>query len=251
MRIIQIVGSSNSGKTTFIEALVPALKKCGSVAAVKHLAHDRYTVEEGKDTTRYARAGTTFSVGIDDEKAVTIRDTPELTKILEGLCNAGTEYCVIEGFKTIPFPRIVVGDLESNDVVLRDPTPAEVIDHLDTFEEFYTMEGIVRELKRSHPLARAGAILTFNGIVRELTGEERTEYMDFGPEVDAIVEELRCKAEETPGIIGARFYHRKGRLYAGEDITYFAILAEHRQEAFAAMSRAIDDLKSRVHDANH
>lgn len=251
MRIIQIVGSSNSGKTTFIEALVPALKEHGSVAAVKHLAHDRYAIEEGKDTTRYAGAGTAFSVGIDDEKAVIIRDTPELTRVLDELCDAGIEYCIIEGFKTVPFPRIVIGDLESSDIVLRDPTPAEVVAHLKEFEEYYTMQGIVRELKRSYPLERAGAILTFNGIVRELTGEERTDHMDFSPEVDAIVEELERKAEETPGIIGARFYHRKGRLYAGEDITYFAVLAEHRQEAFAAMSHAIDDLKSRVHDKNN
>ncbi|QYZ80004.1 molybdopterin-guanine dinucleotide biosynthesis protein B [Methanofollis formosanus] len=250
MKIIQIVGSSNSGKTTFIETLVPALNEHGTVAAVKHLGHDRYAVEEGKDTTKYFEAGAAVSVGIDDEKAVIIRDTPDLTRTLGELCDAGIEYCIIEGFKTVPFPRIVIGDLESTDVALRNPTTAVVLDHLDAFEEFYTMEGIVRELRRSHPLERAGAVLTFNGIVRELTGDERTEYMDFGPEIDAIVEAIRVEAEETPGVIGARFYHRKGRLYAGEDITYFAILAEHRQEAFAAMSRAIDELKSRAHDKN-
>ncbi|QSZ68025.1 molybdopterin-guanine dinucleotide biosynthesis protein B [Methanofollis aquaemaris] len=251
MRIIQIVGSSNSGKTTFIEALVPVLKEHGTVAAVKHLAHDRYAVEEGKDTTKYAGAGAAFSVGIDNEKAVIIRDAADLATVLGELCDAGIEYCIIEGFKTVPFPRIVIGDLESEDIVLRNPTPDEVPDHLDAFEEFYTMQGIVRELRRSYPLERAGAVLTFNGIVRELTGDERTEHMDFGPEIDAIVEAIRVEAEKTPGVIGARFYHRKGRLYAGEDITYFAILAEHRQEAFAAMSRAIDELKSKAHDKNH
>jgi molybdopterin synthase catalytic subunit len=54
--------------------------------------------------------------------------------------------------------------------------------------------------------------------------------------------------EAIPGIIGVRFHHRKGRLYAGEEITYLAILAEHREEAFAAASNAIDRLKRELHD---
>jgi len=249
MRIIQIVGRSNTGKTTFIVGLIRELKTKGSVAAIKHLGHDRYAVEEGKDTTLYAEAGARRSVGIDAEKTVTISSTPELTPTLTELCDAGTEYCIIEGFKTIPFPRVVIGDLESDGVVLRNPaTPGEVIEHLDRFEEFQTMQGVVRELRRSCPGERAGCILSFNGLVREITGSERTDYMDFSPAIEPLIRDLETEARETPGVIGARFHHRKGRLYAGEDITYFAVLAEHRQEAFAAMSQAIDRLKSEVHN---
>jgi molybdopterin synthase catalytic subunit len=248
MKIIQFVGRSNSGKTTRIEELIRALKERGSVAAVKHLGHHRYTLEEGKDTTKYAEAGADRAVGIDDVRAVTVSQSPDLTAVLTDLCDTGIDYCIIEGFKTIPFPRVVIGDLESENVVLRNPTIAEVMDHLDAFEDFQTMQSTVRELRRAYPMERAGAILTFNGIVRELTGDERTEYLDFPVDIDTLVEDLRKEAEETPGVIGARFYHRKGRLYAGEDITYFAILAEHRQEAFAAMAQAIDSLKRDVHD---
>lgn len=104
-------------------------------------------------------------------------------------------------------------------------------------------------LRRECDVSRAGAILTFNGIVREWTGTEQTEYMEFDETVDALVESLRQEIESVPGIIGARFHHRKGRLYAGEDITYIAILAAHRQEAFTAASRAIDRLKRELHDA--
>ena len=70
----------------------------------------------------------------------------------------------------------------------------------------------------------------------------------FDDTVDALVESLRREMEAVPGIIGARFYHRKGRLYAGEDITYIALLAAHREEAFAAAIRAIDRLKRELHD---
>ena len=37
MKIIQIVGHANSGKTSFIRDLVPALNRKGNVAVVKHL----------------------------------------------------------------------------------------------------------------------------------------------------------------------------------------------------------------------
>ena len=50
MKIIQIVGRSNSGKTTFIRNLIPELKKRGSVAVIKHLGDHIYNIEEGKDT---------------------------------------------------------------------------------------------------------------------------------------------------------------------------------------------------------
>ena len=52
MRIIQIVGNSNSGKTTFIKNLIPPeLKKKGTVAVIKHLGDHTYNIGEGKDTT--------------------------------------------------------------------------------------------------------------------------------------------------------------------------------------------------------
>jgi molybdopterin synthase catalytic subunit len=142
----------------------------------------------------------------------------------------------------------VIGDLPGENVVLRNPTIDEVIAALPEFEDYYTVEGLVRELRRECGVSHAGAVLTFNGIVREWTGTERTEYLEFDETVDALTESIHREMEAVPGIIGARFYHRKGRLYAGEDITYLAILAEHREEAFAAASNAIDRLKRELHD---
>ncbi|MDV2481741.1 molybdopterin-guanine dinucleotide biosynthesis protein B [Methanoculleus sp. Wushi-C6] len=250
MKIIQIVGRSNTGKTTFIKNLIPALSAHGTVGAVKHVGHHGYRLEPGKDTTIYHEAHAALSTGVDSEKSVLIRRENDLDSTLETLCNMGIEYAVIEGFKTRPFPRIVIGDLESENVVLRNPSSVEeVIAALPSFEDYYTIEGLVRDLKREHDLAHAGAILTFNGIVREWSGTEHTEYLEFDETVDAVTESIGQEMEAVPGIIGVRFHHRKGRLYAGEDITYLAILAEHRQEAFAAASNAIDRLKRELHDA--
>ncbi|WP_214020903.1 molybdopterin-guanine dinucleotide biosynthesis protein B [Methanoculleus sp.] len=249
MKIIQIVGRSNAGKTTFIKSLIGALSGHGTVGAVKHLGHHGFSLEPGKDTTLYHESYAAISGGVDEEKSVLVRRENDLDSTLEILCNAGVEYAILEGFKSRPFPRIVIGDLPSENVVLRNPTVDEVIAALPRFEDYYTVEGLVRELKRECGVSHAGAVLTFNGLVREWTGTERTEYLEFDETVDAVTESiLQEEVEAVPGIIGARFHHRKGRLYAGEDITYLAILAEHRQEAFAAASNAIDRLKRELHD---
>ncbi|MCE5338550.1 MAG: molybdopterin-guanine dinucleotide biosynthesis protein B [Methanomicrobiaceae archaeon] len=248
MKVIQIVGRSNAGKTTFIKSLIPALSAHGSVGVVKHLGHHGFTLEPGKDTTIYYESHAAISSGVDEEKSVLVRRENDLDSTLESFCNAGVEYAILEGFKTRLFPRVVIGDLESENVVLRNPSVDEVLAALPEFEDYYTIEGLVRELRRECGVSHAGAILTFNGLVREWTGTERTEYLEFDETVDALTESIRRDMEAVPGIIGARFYHRKGRLYAGEDITYIAILAEHREEAFAAASSAIDRLKQELHD---
>lgn len=248
MKIIQIVGRSNAGKTTFIRNLISALSAHGAVGAIKHLGHHGFSLEPGKDTTLYYESHAAISGGVDEEKSVITRRENDLNTTLDILCNAGVEYAILEGFKSRPFPRVVIGDLESENVVLRNPSVEEVIAALDRFEDYYTVEGLVRELKRECDVSHAGAVLTFNGLVREWTGIERTEYLEFDETVDAVTENILREIEAVPGIIGARFHHRKGRLYAGEDITYLAILAEHRQEAFAAASNAIDRLKKELHD---
>ncbi len=248
MKIVQVVGRSNAGKTTFIKNLIGALSTRGTVGAVKHLGHHGFLLEPGKDTTIYHESHAAISGGVDEEKSVLVRRENDLDSTLEILCNAGVEYAILEGFKSRPFPRVVIGDLESENVVLRDPTVDETIAALARFEDYYTIEGLVRELRRECGVSHAGAVLTFNGLVREWTGTERTEYLEFDETVDALTESILQEMEAVPGIIGARFHHRKGRLYAGEDITYLAILAEHRQEAFAAASNAIDRLKQELHD---
>ncbi len=141
-----------------------------------------------------------------------------------------------------------MGDLAAENVILRNPAVDEVISSLDRFEDYFTIEGLVRELRRECDTSRAGAILTFNGLVREWTDGERTEYMDFDDEIDEKIKSIKAEMEAIDGIIGVRFHHRKGRLYAGEDITYLAILTERRQEAFTAAIAAIDRLKREVHN---
>ncbi|HZK29627.1 MAG TPA: molybdopterin-guanine dinucleotide biosynthesis protein B [Methanoregula sp.] len=136
MKIIQIVGRSNSGKTTFIRTLIPELKKIGSVAVIKHLGDHLYNIEEGKDTSVFFEAGADISVGIDDEKAVATIRKNTLDEALCMLLYQGMDFVIIEGFKQRSFPKIAIGDLKTDNCILTNPLVKEVIESLDRFEDF-------------------------------------------------------------------------------------------------------------------
>jgi len=136
MKIIQIVGYSNSGKTTFIKNLIPELKKKGNVAVVKHLGDHVYNIRKGKDTTIFFDAGADVSVGIDSEKAVASLRKKSLDEVLGILNDQGMDFAVIEGFKQRSFPKIVIGNLSVDGCVLANPTVNEVITSLHLFENF-------------------------------------------------------------------------------------------------------------------
>jgi molybdopterin-guanine dinucleotide biosynthesis protein MobB len=136
MKIIQVVGRSNSGKTSFIRKLVPELEKTGRVAVIKHLGDHTFTLEKGKDTTYFFNDGATISVGIDHEKAVAVIRTNRLEDLFFFLCNQGIAYVIIEGFKTRTFPKIVIGDLATKNCVASNPTVDEVLASLDQFEDY-------------------------------------------------------------------------------------------------------------------
>jgi molybdopterin-guanine dinucleotide biosynthesis protein MobB len=136
MKIIQVVGRSNSGKTTFIRQLIPKLKAHGHVAVIKHLGDHEYELEEGKDTTTFFDAGADISVGIDADKSVAAIRNNSLDSALRLLFDQGMNFTVIEGFKKRAFPRIVIGDLETDHCVLTNPCTDEVLASLDAFEDF-------------------------------------------------------------------------------------------------------------------
>ncbi|HOB06468.1 MAG TPA: molybdopterin-guanine dinucleotide biosynthesis protein B [Methanoculleus sp.] len=231
MKVIQVVGRSNAGKTTFIKSLIVALSPHGPVGVVKHLGHHGFFIEPGKDTTAYYESNAAISCGVDEEKSVFISQETDLNSALDTLCNAGVRYAILEGFKARVFPRIVIGDLECEKTLLRDPSVDEVIGSLDDFEDYYTMEGLVRELRHDCGVSHAGSILTFSGIIREQTDEERTD--------NDLTERVQGEIESLPGILGARVYHRR-------DIVHIAILAEEGREAFTAAASAIERLRQEL-----
>ena len=141
MKIIHIYGRSNSGKTTLIVKLVEELARIGRVGAIKHLGDHLYGLADGKDTTDFFSAGAAIAVGIDAEKSVAVIRNTSLENSLRLLHANGVDYAVVEGFKTHPYPGIVMGDLPSDTCILRNPGIPEILENLDRFPNYVPQPG--------------------------------------------------------------------------------------------------------------
>ena len=109
--VLAIAGFSGSGKTTFIENLLPLLKERGmKVLVIKHDVHGFTMDHEGKDTYRFAAAGAD-SVMISSEQSGFARIDREYKSLDEMIAMAGdVDLVLVEGYKDADIPKLYVGD---------------------------------------------------------------------------------------------------------------------------------------------
>ena len=115
--IVAVVGSSNSGKTTAIEAIIKGLTKKGyTVASAKHISEPEFTLDkQGKDTWRHAKAGASTVLSVAPNELVTIKKVGTKKYALTQLIAEFPEevdIIIIEGFKSLvgedmTIPKIV------------------------------------------------------------------------------------------------------------------------------------------------
>ena len=88
---------------------------------------------------------------------------------------------------------------------------------------------------------RAGAIVVFHGVTREIPALEYEAYAEMAIErIEAILRE--CAAAH--GLCAAAAEHRVGSVALGEPSVVVAVSAPHRDEAFAGARAAIDAIKA-------
>jgi molybdopterin synthase catalytic subunit len=104
---------------------------------------------------------------------------------------------------------------------------------------------LAKQLRAPHD----GAVVIFEGIVRDHSGARTTLYLEYEAyESMAIrkMEELGCEARQKFAIDSIGVVHRLGRLEIGETSVAIIVTAEHRRAAFEACQYAIDHLKQIV-----
>ena len=109
--VVSIVGKSGAGKTTLIERLIVEFKKRGyRVAAVKHSPGGMEVDKPGKDSWRFAEAGSDAVVVSSPDKLVLVKSTDHDSRIEEILHIIGGEFdlVLVEGFKRGKAPKIEV-----------------------------------------------------------------------------------------------------------------------------------------------
>ena len=95
----------------------------------------------------------------------------------------------------------------------------------------------------------AGAVCTFLGTVREMTGDRQTSALEYEayPEMAASkLAELEAEALLRWPILEVALVHRVGLLDLGEISVVVAVSSPHRQQAFDACRWLIDSLKEVV-----
>ena len=94
-----------------------------------------------------------------------------------------------------------------------------------------------------------GAIVTFDGFVRNESHGRRTLYLEYEayePMALAKMKEIGTQIHERFSIHRVAIVHRLGRLEIGDTSLFIAISAPHRAAAFDACRFAIDTLKRTV-----
>lgn len=122
--IISIVGRSDTGKTTFLERLLPELKALGyRVATVKHDVHGFDLDRPGKDSWRHAQAGSDVVIISSPHRVAMIRkvETEWPLEVIAHHLAMDVDLVLTEGYKRERAPKIEVHRQEMGAELLCSP----------------------------------------------------------------------------------------------------------------------------------
>jgi molybdopterin synthase catalytic subunit/molybdopterin converting factor small subunit len=111
--------------------------------------------------------------------------------------------------------------------------------------EVINSQGVVAGLKRGED----GAVLVFEGIVRNQTRGRKTLYLDYEAYEEMALEQMESLAGQALTQFSVRdvaIVHRLGRLEIGETSVLIAVASAHRAAAFDGCRWLIDTLKRTV-----
>lgn len=136
MKIIQLCGYKNSGKTTLITALIPLLKQHGlRIAVIKHDRHGFEMDHEGTDTYKYREAGAEGIAIASPGRTAMLREAEmELTSLIQLYCDY--DLVLVEGYKMEPYPKLVL---------LRGPEDIELVDQVKEIRGLVVRPDMLKE----------------------------------------------------------------------------------------------------------
>lgn len=107
----------------------------------------------------------------------------------------------------------------------------------------------VDEIVAAAKQAEDGAVVVFDGIVRNHSRGRRTLHLDYEAYEEMAVKQMRDlgdRARERFGVRQVTMVHRLGRLEIGETSVLIVVASAHRSAAFEACRWLIDTLKQTV-----
>jgi molybdopterin synthase catalytic subunit len=104
----------------------------------------------------------------------------------------------------------------------------------------------------AHELAvadpRAGAVVTFQGVVRDHDGGREVLLLEYEghPGAAGVLREVAAEVAADPDVYAVAVSHRIGALKIGDVALVAAVSTAHRAAAFAACARLVDEAKARL-----
>jgi molybdopterin synthase catalytic subunit len=104
----------------------------------------------------------------------------------------------------------------------------------------------------AHELAvadpRAGAIVTFRGVVRDHDDGRGVTLLEYEghPSAAAVLREVAAEIAADPDVYAVAISHRVGVLKIGDVALVAAVSTAHRAAAFEACARLVDEAKARL-----
>lgn len=95
---------------------------------------------------------------------------------------------------------------------------------------------------------KAGAIITFNGVVRNHDQGRDVESIEYSSHdlAPKILREIAQEIASREGIHAVSAVHRTGHVRVGQTAMVVVVAASHRSMAFIATSDFVDEIKARV-----
>jgi molybdopterin-guanine dinucleotide biosynthesis protein MobB len=120
--VIAVCGAKNSGKTTLLEKLVPALVRRGlRVAVIKHDGHDFTPDMPGTDSFRLKAAGAFGAAVYSANRWMATKDARATVEQMAELF-PDADLILLEGGKSSPYPKVEVARNGPPLLSARDPT---------------------------------------------------------------------------------------------------------------------------------
>jgi molybdopterin synthase catalytic subunit len=96
--------------------------------------------------------------------------------------------------------------------------------------------------------SRAGAVVSFAGVVRDHDGGRTVTLLEYEghPTAADVLREVAEEIAKDSAVYGIAVSHRIGTLHIGDVALAAAVATAHRAEAFALCARLVDEVKARL-----
>ncbi|GAB7049256.1 molybdenum cofactor biosynthesis protein MoaE [Catenuloplanes indicus] len=96
--------------------------------------------------------------------------------------------------------------------------------------------------------ARAGAVVSFAGVVRDHDHGRSVELLEYEahPSAESVLREVAAEILADPDVYAVAVSHRYGPLKIGDAALVAAVSTAHRAAAFTACARLVDEVKARI-----